>query len=130
MPVSDESRKLVEGLFRAMHDRQDGEARMAALFADDAEVTEPFSGQPTTHRGKGAIMAWFRQAVENMPPDMQIKMDRLDMDGDRVRADWTCTASAFPSPMKGHDLYVIRDGKIVRAEFVVTEMPPMEQPGG
>jgi hypothetical protein len=125
MPVRPEDRRIVEGVFQAMHARAAGEQQMMALFADNAIVIEPFSGQPRTHTGKDAIRAWFREAVKEMAPDMVLKMDRIDMDGARVRADWTCTASVFPKPMRGHDLYTIQQGKIAHAEFVVTDMPPM-----
>ncbi len=128
MPVSDDARRTVQKVFEAMHARAEGEAAMRELFADDAVVIEPFSGQPRTHRGKKDIMAWFLEAVAEMPPDMTLKLDRLDMDGDRVRAEWTCMASVFPTPMRGYDLYKIVRGKIEHAEFVVTEMPPMPGP--
>jgi len=125
MPVSQQDRAVVEGVFKAMHDRAAGEKAMMALYADHAQVTEPFSGQPRTHKGKEAIRAWFREAVKEMPEDMAIKMDRIDMDGGNVRAEWTCTSKVFPTPMRGYDLYGIKNGKIERADFVVTEMPPM-----
>lgn len=125
MPVQDADRKIVETVFQAMHERADGRDKMVSLFAADAELTEPFSGETKTHKGLEAIGAFFDGAVADMPPDMTIKMDRIDLDGDRVRAEWTCTSQAFGGPMKGHDLYRIVGGKIVNAEFVVTEMPSM-----
>lgn len=125
MPVKPEDRQVVDKVFQAMHARAQGEKVMATLFAQNATLSEPFSGEPRTHKGKESIMAWFRQAVTEMPPDMTIKMDRIDMDGERVRADWTCTSSAFSTPMKGSDYYRIAGGLIEQAEFVVTEMPPM-----
>jgi ketosteroid isomerase-like protein len=126
MPVTEQDKGIVDQVFAAMHARAEGEKAMMALFAEDASLTEPFSGQPRTHKGKEAIRTWFLQAVGEMPPDMKIKLDRLDMDGGRVKAEWTCTSSVFPTPMRGHDLYTIKGGKIANAEFVVTDMPPME----
>lgn len=125
MPVKTEDRQVVDKVFQAMHAKAQGEKTMASIFASNAVLIEPFSGEPRTHSGKENIMAWFRQAVNEMPPDMAIKMDRIDMDGERVRADWTCTSSVFSTPMKGSDYYRIRGGLIEHAEFVVTEMPPM-----
>ncbi len=125
MPVTNEQRAVVEKVFQAMHARAEGEKVMATLFADNATLTEPFSGEVRSHKGKSDIMAWFRSAVAEMPEDMAIKMNRLDLDGDRVRADWTCTSSVFPTPMKGSDYYRFAGGLISEAEFVVTEMPPM-----
>ncbi|MEE8169897.1 MAG: nuclear transport factor 2 family protein [Phycisphaerae bacterium] len=125
MPVNSEERSLVESMFKAMQMGPEGEELMVGLFAADGELTEPFSGKPQTHKGTEGIRAFFKSATTDTPPDMKIVMDRLDRDGERVRADWTCTSPAFPKPMRGHDLYTIRDGKIVRVEIVVTDMPPM-----
>ncbi len=125
MPVSQQDRAVVDRVFEAMHARAEGEQKMSALFAEGAVLVEPFSGEPRTHEGKAAIMAWFREAVQNMPPDMTIKMDRIDMDGGRVVAEWTCTSSVFPTPMRGKDIYRISGGLIQHAEYVVTDMPAM-----
>ena len=125
MPVSQQDRAVVEGVFKAMHERAAGEKAMMTLYADNAVVTEPFSGQPRTHKGKEAIRKWFLESVKEMPEDMMIKMDRIDMDAGKVRAEWTCTSQVFPTPMRGYDLYGIKNGKIESADFVVTEMPPM-----
>lgn len=127
MPVSERDRQVVDGVFRAMHERAAGENAMMALFAEDSVVTEPFSGQPQTHRGKPAIRAWFREAVNQMAPDMTLKLDRIDMDAGRVRAEWTCTSVVMKGPMRGYDLYSIESGLIKTAEFVVTEMPEFIQ---
>lgn len=125
MPVTAEDRSVVEQVFQAMHARGEGEKKMMSLFDQNAVLTEPFSGQPRTHSGWNAIRDWFREAVQQMPPEMVIKMDKIDMAGDQVRADWTCSAPFFEFPMKGYDLYTIRSGKIVKADYVVTQSPPM-----
>lgn len=125
MPVTAEQRAVVEQVFQAMHARAEGEKQMMSLFAQNAVLTEPFSGQPRTHTGWNAIRDWFREAVNQMPPEMTIKMDKIDLAGDQVRADWTCNAPFFEFPMKGYDLYTIRAGKIERADYVVTQSPPM-----
>lgn len=125
MPVQDSDRKLVQAVFDAMHAGPAGEQQMVGLFAEDGAVVEPFSGQPREHKGQSAIRNWFREAVASMPPEMAIRLDRLDVSGAQVRADWTCTSPVFASPMKGYDLYDIRGGKIARLEIVVTDMPPM-----
>jgi ketosteroid isomerase-like protein len=125
MAVKPEDHNVVQGVFEAMHEGPKGEAKMMALFHDDAVLIEPFSGQPQTHSGSEAIRSWFKQATREMPPGMKITLDRIDMDGQHVRAEWTCTADVFPKPMKGYDLYAIRDGKIARLEMIVTDAPPM-----
>lgn len=123
MPASPSDRNIVEKLFRAMQMGPAGEADMMSLFAEDATFIEPFSGAPTTHEGKKAIGDSFRGMWSDSPPDLRLTLDRLDMDGDRVRAEWTCTSPVFPTPMKGYDLFTIRNGKIARLEINVTSAP-------
>ncbi len=50
-------------------------------------------------------------------------MERIDLDGDRVRADWTCSSPVFPAPMRGRDLNTIRDGTIARLEVSLLPAP-------
>jgi hypothetical protein len=130
MPVSEPDRRIVESLFKAMQAGPAGEAAMMNLFADTAVFMEPFSGAVQTHHGKDAIRASFRDMWKEPLPDLKLSIDRVDLDGDHVRAEWTCTSSAFPSPMRGFDLFTIHSGKITRLEINVTEMPPMGPPPG
>ena len=127
MPPSTAQREVVERLFRAMQAGPDGEEQMMALFAADAVFIEPFSGTPQTHRGHDAIRANFRGQWNNPLPDLQLVLDRVDLDGTTVRADWTCSSPVLPQPMRGYDLFTLApDGKINRLEIVVTEAPPLE----
>jgi ketosteroid isomerase-like protein len=123
MSVTAADRTVVERLFRAMQAGASGEAEMMSLFWDDATFIEPFSGQPITHVGHAAIRESFRQQTAHPLPDMKLTLDRVDLDGPMVRAGWTCTSSAFPAPMRGHDLFTIKNGKIARLEIIVTDMP-------
>ena len=59
MSISDADRQVVESLFKAMQAGPDGEEAMMALFADDAALTEPFSGEPRNHQGIDAIRNYF-----------------------------------------------------------------------
>jgi hypothetical protein len=128
MPVSAQQRKLVEDLFKAMQMGPGGEESMMDLFADDAVLIEPFSGEPQTHTGRNAIRHSFRDQWKNPVPALRLVLDRVDLDGRQVRADWTCTSPAFPSPMRGYDLFALNgEGKIARLEIIVTEAPPMER---
>lgn len=127
MPVNTQQRKTVEGLFRAMQAGPGGEDAMVGLFADDAVFTEPFSGRPQTHTGRSAIRESFRDQWKNPPPDLTLVLDRVDLDGPLVRAEWTCTSPVFPSPMRGYDLFTLNDsGQITRLEIIVTDAPPMD----
>jgi ketosteroid isomerase-like protein len=126
MPLSAQQRKTVDALFRAMQSGPDGEAAMMSLFAEDAVLVEPFSGRPQTHIGKAAIRQNFRDQWKNPPPDLTLTVDRVDLDGRLIRAEWTCTSPVFPSPMRGYDLFTLNDaGQIVRLEIIVTDAPPM-----
>jgi SnoaL-like domain len=128
MPVNAQQRKVVESLFKAMQAGPGGEEAMVALFADDAVLVEPFSGQPQTHRGRGAIRQSFRDQWKNPPPDLTLVVERVDLDGSKIRAEWTCTSPAFPSPMRGYDVLTLnKAGQIMRLEIVVTDAPPMER---
>jgi hypothetical protein len=127
MAVNAHQRRVVESLFRAMQAGPGGEEAMVALFADDAVFIEPFSGRPQTHTGRAAIRQSFRDQSNNPPPDLALVLDRVDLEGSLVRAEWTCTSPAFPSPMRGYDLFTLNDGgQITRLESVVTDAPPMD----
>jgi hypothetical protein len=123
MPVSPQDRKTVEDLVRAMQTGPAGEEALLALFDDDSILIEPFSGQVQTHTGLAAIRESFRETWKEPLPDMALTLGRVDIDGDTVRAEWTCSSSAFPTPMRGVDRFDIRAGKIRRLEIVVTDMP-------
>lgn len=119
-------REVVESLFRAMQAGPSGEEAMMALFAEGAVFVEPFSGQVQTHTGLPAIRESFRDQWKNPLPDLQLTLDRVDLDGGTIRAEWTCTSPVFPTPMKGYDLFTLDGaGKIARLEIVVTDAPPM-----
>ncbi len=128
MPVQKQDRGVVEALFAAMQAGPAGEDEMMALFAEDATLIEPFTGEVKTHTGKPAIRDGFRESFKDPAPDLKLTVDRVDLDGANVRAEWTCTSPVFPTPMRGHDLFTIENGKIARLEVVVTDMPPMGPP--
>jgi uncharacterized protein (TIGR02246 family) len=123
MPVSQQDRQLVEDMLRAMQAGPPGEQELLSLFTEDAVLVEPFTGRVQTHTGKAAIRANVQEMAKTRVPDLTLKLDRIDLDGDRLRAEWTCTSAMMPAPMRGYDLVTVRDGRIGRLEIVVTEMP-------
>lgn len=123
MNISESERQTVESVMRAMQQGREGEQLMMSLFNDDATFIEPFTGMPRTHQGLVAIREAFLDSTSQSPPDLNLKVDRLDKEEDTLRAAWSCTSSAFPTPMKGVDLFQLRAGKIQRLEVTVTEMP-------
>lgn len=127
MPVSNQDQQLVEKMFKAMQAGAAGLDDMMRLYTDDAVIVEPFSGEVQTHSGKADVQAFFEGTFEHGPP-LTLKMDRVDMDGPRVKAEWTCTSPVFTGPMKGHDLFTIVGGLIKRLEINVTEMPEFNEP--
>ena len=86
---------------------------------------EPFGGQPQVHSGKHEIRAFFETALEQHLKGVRLTLDRLDMDGPRLRSEWTCELPAFNATMRGFDLVTLREGRIARLETTVTEFPPM-----
>ncbi len=125
MPVRDQDRQVVEELLRAMQAGPAAKETLLGLFTEDAVLVEPFTGRSQTHRGKPAIRASVEEMGKNRAPDMALALDRVDLDGGRVRAEWTCTSAMLPGPMRGYDLLTIRAGKISRLEIYLTEMPPL-----
>lgn len=115
--------QLVDAWFAAMRRGRKGEEELLALFHEHAHYVEPFSGEPREHVGKPAIRACFREGWETPMPDLELLVERVDVDGDRIRATWVCSTSAWPSPIRGLDVYTLRDGLIMRLETSV-EAPP------
>jgi hypothetical protein len=128
MSVNQQQRAIVERLFRAMQAGPSGEEALVDLFTEGAVLIEPFAGQPQTHIGKTAIRQSFRDQWKNPAPDLRLSLDRVDLDGSHVRAEWTCTSPVFATPMRGYDLFTLNPaGKIERLEIVVTEAPPIPE---
>lgn len=131
MSVSQSDRSAVDAYFKAMQLSPDRRPdAMAALFTDDGEYVEPFFGQPRTHKGKAAIRRFFEESAQHEQPGMRVTVNRVDVDGDRLRSEWTCTFPQVPQPMRGYDLYTIRGGKIARLEIHVIEGMPPAPPSG
>ena len=119
MAIASNDRSLVERYFAAMHMGAGGEEEMVALFGDDAEYVEPFSreGRDTTHKGIAAIRTFFHESFAGpMGQGVKLTLHRLDLDGERLRSEWTCEIPSVPAPFSGWDSYLIRDGKIQRLE--------------
>ncbi len=115
MPAMTE-RGLVETYYRAME--AGSREAMDALFTDDAVYLEPFSkgGEMTTHAGRSEIVGWLNASFEAGNKGVTITLDRLDVDGDSIVAEWTCVGPMLPGPMKGHDRYTVRERRIARLE--------------
>lgn len=126
MSIPQQNRTIIESLYQAMQAGPAGEKAMLSLFAEDAVFIEPFGGTPKTHVGLAAIRTTFQDMCKEPLPDMRLQLDRVDLEGEQIRATWTCYSSAFPEPMRGIDHFTIESGKIRRLEIVLTSMPPMK----
>jgi ketosteroid isomerase-like protein len=116
MDREDVQRSVVERYFKAMQQGPDGEDDLVGLFAEDAVYIEPFGGDQAPHVGTAQIRAWLRASWDMAPPELRLRVDRVHVEGDQVRADWTCTSPALPEPLRGVDRYTIRGGRIARLE--------------
>jgi ketosteroid isomerase-like protein len=125
MPVNEQDRKVVEDLCKAMQIGPAAEEALMALFTDDAVLIEPFTGRTQTHTGKPAIRASLAAMWQNRAPDLTLTLDRVDADGNMLRAEWTCTSALLAGPMRGYDRLTIREGKLSHLEIIITEMPQL-----
>jgi len=125
------SHEIVDAWFAAMRRGRAGEEELLALFHEDATYVEPFSGASREHVGKDAIRACLRAGCEQPLPDLTLTVERVDVDGDEVRAEWVCATSAWPTAMRGLDVYRVADGRIRRLETLLlgpVETPPEPPP--
>jgi ketosteroid isomerase-like protein len=123
--VQTRDRSVVERYMAGMQAGPGGLEDLVGLFDEEAVYVEPFGGQPQVHSGKAAIRDFFQNALEQHLRGARLTLDRLDMDGERLRSEWTCEVPMLNAPMRGFDLLTLRDGRIVRLETTVTEFPPM-----
>ena len=123
--IAPRDRNTVEQYLAKMQAGPDGLDDLVSLFEDDAVYVEPFGGQPQVHSGRIEIRAFFEQALQQHLKGVRLTLNRLDIDGDRLRSEWTCEIPMFSAPMRGFDLLTLRDGRIARLETTVTEFPPM-----
>jgi SnoaL-like protein len=121
--ISTGDRSLVAQYLAVMQSGAGGIDQLVELFEDEAVYVEPFSGQPQVHTGRAEIRAFFEEALEDHLRGVRLTLDRLDLDGGRLRSEWTCVVPALPGPMRGFDLLTLRDGLITRLETTVTDFP-------
>jgi hypothetical protein len=112
----------------AMQRGAEGEDDLLALFDENAEYVESFSGAERVHRGRAAIRAWLRASRADQPPSLSLTVERVDIDRDEVRATWICASSVFVEPTRGVDTYTVRNGLIARLVTVITQPPTIQEP--
>jgi hypothetical protein len=105
----------IEDFFRAMQAGASGETELLALFHEDAEYVEPFSGKPQSHKGIAAIRETFVSGWRHPLPEMRLEVDRFDLQDGTVRVDWTCYSPALPGGKgQGTNVFTLQHGLIVR----------------
>lgn len=109
------NRDLIERYFSAMRRGAAAEEDLVALFAEDAVYIEPFIGESPA-RGIDEIRERFRLGWQEPLPDLELDVMSVDVDGQIGRSTWECRSPALPGPVRGEDVYEIRDGKIVSLE--------------
>lgn len=108
----------VDRFFAAMQTQGQSEAAMMALFADDAEYVEPFTGAARTHRGREAVRAALRESWKEPLPEMRLEVDEVTVEGGVTRARWTCFSPALPGGKgRGENAFTLNGaGLITRLE--------------
>jgi ketosteroid isomerase-like protein len=111
---------IVLRYFAAMQGGAQSGGELMALFHDDAEYIEPFTGTPTRHVGKAAIRDAMAAGWKYPLPDMRIAVDRFDARPDSLVVDWTCHSPGLPNGKgSGTNVFVLRDGLIISLETKV-----------
>ena len=91
---------------------EDREEELLRLFSDDAVWIDAFGGGE--HVGREAIAEWLRSSRKDAPPDLDVVIERIDLEGATAVADWTCESSAFARPARGRDRFTVHNGRIAR----------------
>ena len=109
---------VVQRYFKTMQTGPSDADALFALFREDAVYVEPFSagGKPSTHEGIDAIRSNMRASWEHTPPELTLEVNRIHVDGEVVRSEWTCSCPTFQAPIKGVDVCTVRAGRIARLE--------------
>jgi len=99
--------------FLAMQAGPSGQELLGALFAEDAEYSEPFSGAHEPHRGRDAILAAFAGSRTEDFDDAVIHLGSVDIAGNTITVAWTCYSKAIPGGQGGgKNIFQLKDGKI------------------
>lgn len=113
----------ITNFFLAMQAGPSGQELLGALFTDDAEYAEPFSGQDEPHRGRDAILAAFAGSRTEDFDDAVIHLGSVEIAGETITVAWTCYSRAIPGGQgSGKNIFRLENGKI--ASLITTlDMP-------
>ncbi|ASP34566.1 hypothetical protein CHH27_16040 [Labrenzia sp. VG12] len=104
----------ITNFFLAMQAGPSGQELLRALFTEDAEYSEPFSGQDEPHRGRDAILAAFAGSRTEEFDDAVIHLGSVELEDDTITVAWTCYSRAIPGGQgSGKNIFRLENGKIV-----------------
>ena len=105
----------ITNFFLAMQAGPHGLDRLGAMFAEDAEYVEPFSGQQGPHQGRQAIVAAFDASRSDAFHDAVIHLGAVEVLDDKIMVKWTCISEAIPGGQgSGTNEFYLTDGKITK----------------
>ena len=103
---------IVAEYYTAMRMGHGAEDQMMALFDADAVYSDPFGDSPEPVVGVDAIRERLVNGWTVRPPDLELEVVSVEIDGERASSAWVCRSEAFPGPVRGRDEYRFRDGRI------------------
>ena len=104
----------ITNFFLAMQAGPSGQDLLGTLFAEDAEYSEPFSGQEAPHRGRTAILAAFAGSRTDEFDDAVIHLGSVEIVDETITVSWTCYSKAIPGGQgSGKNVFRLKDGKII-----------------
>ena len=127
IPAQGLDRDQIIRRYVAHWNRRDPRA-VAALFADQGALVEPFSrsndGQPIRHEGRAQIEAWLKDAFGSVPWfAMQLTgIEALD-DSGQALALWRYFDPGLAEPLYGRNLFVLAGGEIFATELQLVSEP-------
>lgn len=124
-PRAPTEEQLIERYFLLFNVRDS--AGLAALFATDGSLVEPFTrtdnGLLARHEGRAAIAAWFESAFAAAPRlALRVTELRSDEPGQHV-VSWEYMDDQLAEPLRGRNLFVIAAGEIFETQVQLLEAP-------
>ncbi|MEM9579724.1 MAG: nuclear transport factor 2 family protein [Pseudomonadota bacterium] len=114
----------IANFFLAMQAGPHGHDLLRACFAEDAEYTEPFSGQEGPHKGREAIVAAFSASRSDAFDDAVIQLGQVSVTGSQISVRWTCISQAIPGGQgSGTNVFHVENGHITSLVTTLDGMP-------
>lgn len=111
---------LIHRYFAAMRRGAEAESDLLAMFHADATYIEPFTADDPAV-GIEQIQQRFRKGWESPLPDLELDVLAIEIDGSVASSRWECRSPGLARPIRGEDVYEIRDGRIARLEVRMLE---------